>query len=107
MARTSISVILKFMVIPFLIIHVSLLCLSLVVTMGSAFGVIVGYSIPQIVIRLNSAGTLVGLLAGAGLLLQKPLSVKCVALLAYLIVFTAAQIFITKRNHNLASSADL
>jgi hypothetical protein len=87
--------------------HISLLSLSLLISIGSATRAVLGYEVPSFVIKFNTVGTGVGLTAGTALLLTKPLSSSCLALLAYLGLFTMVQIFVVKRNQALVESTGI
>lgn len=85
-------------------IHVVLLSVSLVATMGSVFVSALGHIVPKTALQLNTIGTSIGLMSGAALLLTAPLDAKCAMLAAYLLVFAGAQVYITGRNQRLAPS---
>lgn len=81
-----------------LLTHIILLTLSLVATAGMIGAHLLSRAIPTKLIALNAGGTLVGLGAGGILLLFKPLGFDCLLLLGYLLVFSAVQAFLYKKN---------
>lgn len=88
-----------------IIAHVVLLCASLIVTTGSAVTAAAGVAVPKLVNILNLAGTSTGLLFGVILLLNKPLDMRCVMLTAYVAAFALAQVYIRRRNNQLATNS--
>jgi hypothetical protein len=91
------------MIILLLVIHITLLSISLLVTMSTTFAAVMGYKVSSTLIRFNMLGTGIGLTAGILLLLQSPLDIKCLILLGYLAAFMASQVYITRRNQAFAS----
>lgn len=81
--------------------HITLLAISLVLTGVSAGMAIVSRRVWASLTFFNIFATFIGLAAGVILLANHPITVKCLALVAYLISFVAVQIYVKRRNHAL------
>lgn len=89
-----------------LILHIVLMTVSLIATIGSTAASVFGFVIPNKFTATNITATGIGIAAGAVLLLHAPIGANCAVLLAYTALFTAAQVLITRRNQRLADSLE-
>jgi hypothetical protein len=87
-----------------LLLHISLMVLSLIATIGSVSASVFSVTISKRFIVANIVTTMAGIICGVILLIQSPLSARCAVLFAYLIAFTATQTLIARRNQRLAES---
>ena len=91
------------MITVMLMIHIILLCLSLVATTSMVILALMGRGIPALAQKINLIGTVAGIVLGALLLIQHPLGSRCVELTAYVLVFAYAYRFIAARSQQLAA----
>lgn len=90
------------MINTLLTIHIALLTISIVLSAVSAGMAILRRQVRTSMTFINVIVTAVGLVAGAVLLAEHPISAKCVVLLSYLVSFIGVQLYVKRRNQALA-----
>ncbi len=86
------------MLAALLIIHIICLSISILATGALMVAALLTRKIAPQLSQATLAVTSVGVLAGAMLLLQAPLGLHCLMLSSYVIIFSLAYRFITKRS---------
>ena len=89
------------MITVMLMIHIILLCLSLVATTSMVILALMGRGIPALAQKINLIGTVIGIVLGALLLIQHPLGSRCLELTTYIVVFAFTYRFIATRTQKL------
>jgi hypothetical protein len=84
-------------------LHITFMIVSLATTIGAVLTVALGRRVSTLVMRSDLVVTVVGIAAGAVLLLTAPLSVRCLMLVTYLGVFTLAYRFMVRANPKTAT----
>ena len=86
-------------------LHIILMIISLVVTIGSVFVTARGHIIRPAIMRSNLIITASGLSAGVVLLFSAPLGVRCLVLASYLVAFALAYRFMSRAQASLARNS--
>lgn len=88
-------------------IHIVLMIISILVTVGSLIVTAWGHPVRTAIMRSNVIVTVSGLGSGAVLLLTTPLGVRCLMLTSYLIAFTIAYRFMARSQASLVRDSHL
>ncbi len=87
-----------------LIIHITLMVLSVTATSLMVMMAVFGYGTPARFVRINFAGTMVGIGCGTLLLLTQPLDLRCMILVGYLFAFGLAYSFVRRKTVALSAT---
>ncbi len=90
-----------------LTVHIITFSLSIILTTTSLMRSMLGRIVPQSLLTSGIATTVFGALTGGMLLVNQPLGVQCAVLLGYVLAFIAVSGFISKRNAQFSSAAEL
>ena len=86
-------------------LHIILMVISLIVTVGSVIMTARGRLIRTAIMRSTLVVTVLGLSSGALLLLSAPLGVRCLLLTSYLVAFTLTYHFMSRAQASLARNS--
>lgn len=86
-------------------LHIILMAISLVATIGSVIMTARGHAIRLAIMRSNLVVTIAGLGAGVVLLLNAPLGVRCLVLTSYLVAFALTYRFMSRAQAALARNS--
>lgn|GEM_PF-1412917 len=86
-------------------LHIILMIISLIVTIGSVIMTARGRTVRTEIMRSNLIITITGLGAGAILLFTAPLGVRCLVLSAYLVAFGLAYRYMSRAQATLAQNS--
>lgn len=86
-----------------LALHIVLMSASLVATSVMTIAAAASMFVRPSLVRANALMTGIGVLAGVVMIAQNPIGIRCAALFAYLAAFSAAYVYVRRKNQLLAT----